>query len=116
MREVLSLPARLGGLAITNPKVTAIEEHQASLLLTASLVSSIQEHTNPFTSNHARLQIKSHHRQTRHAKEKQRANTITEQLPEVLKRAVLLASEKGASSWLTALPLHQHAWLLPAQE
>ena len=112
MREVLSLPARLGGLAITNPKATAKEEHQASLQLTASLVSSIDEHSNPFTSNLARLQAKSHLRQTRRAKEKQRANTITEQLPEVLKHAVLLASEKGASSWPTALPLHQHGFSL----
>ena len=111
-REVLSLPARLGGLAITNPKTTADQEHQSSLQLTAALVQHIRQHTNPQSSDHARGQMKAYLRQERRSHESQRANLITEQLPEALNRAVLLASEKGASSWLTALPLQQHGFSL----
>ncbi len=37
---------------------------------------------------------------------------LTELLPDTLQRAMDLASEKGASSWLTALPLSEHGFTL----
>ena len=40
-REMLSLPARLGGLAITNPTMTAEGGHHPSLEMTAILISNI---------------------------------------------------------------------------
>ena len=39
-----------------------------------------------------------------------------ETMPAKLKRAVEVASEKGASTWLTALPLEEHGFLLNKRE
>ncbi len=37
---------------------------------------------------------------------------LNQLLPDTLQRAMDLASEKGASSWLTALPLSEHGFTL----
>ena len=46
---------------------------------------------------------------TRHA---QQACTVKDQLPDNLKRHAELASEKGASSWLSVLPIAEHGFYL----
>ena len=46
-------------------------------------------------------------------KKKQLAENIESNLPDQIKRAVILAKEKGASSWLTVLPIEQHGYNLP---
>ena len=109
---MLALPARLGGLAITIPSMTAESEHKASLDLTASLVSCIKQKTNHQMSTGDMRQIKVNLRQKRVSCESERAKQITQQLPEPLRYTVQLASEKGASSWLTALPVQEHGFSL----
>ena len=42
-RDVIVLPARLGGLGIPNPTATSPTEHKASLRVTAPLVDTIIE-------------------------------------------------------------------------
>ena len=41
-----------------------------------------------------------------------KATELNQLLPDTLQRAMDLASEKGASSWLTALPLSEHGFTL----
>ena len=41
-----------------------------------------------------------------------KAMELNQLLPDTLQRAMDLASEKGASSWLTALPLSEHGFTL----
>ena len=41
---------------------------------------------------------------------------LKEDLPHILKRAMELAQEKGASSWLTALPIEEFGFTLHMQE
>ncbi len=40
------------------------------------------------------------------------ASTLKASLPSSLNRAMALASEKGASSWLTTLPIEEHGFTL----
>ena len=47
---------------------------------------------------------------TRMRCQKESAKALSPQLPPDLRRAVEVASEKGASSWLTALPLERHGF------
>ncbi len=44
-----------------------------------------------------------------------KATELNQLLPDTLQRAMDLASEKGASSWLTALPWTIRTWLYPTQ-
>ena len=111
-REMLVLPARLGGLAITIPSMTAESEHKASLDLTASFVSYIKQKTNHQMSTGDLRQIKVNLCQKRMSYESEQAKQITQQLPEPLCYAVQLASEKGASSWPTVLPVQEHTFSL----
>ena len=107
-----ALPARLRGLAITIPSITADSEHTASLDLTANVVSCIKEETNHQMSVGDLRQIKVNLRQKMVSCEIERAKQVTLQLPEPLRYAVQLANEKGASSWLTALTLKEHGFSL----
>ena len=47
---------------------------------------------------------------TRMRRQKESAKALSPQLPPDLRRAVEVALEKGASSWLTALPLERHGF------
>ena len=48
----------------------------------------------------------------RRNQEKEAASSIRETVPEPLKRAMDLAQEKGASSWLTSLPIEEFGFSL----
>ena len=45
-------------------------------------------------------------------REEEAAKDISERLPENMKRCLILAQEKGASSWLTVKPLREHGFAL----
>ena len=46
------------------------------------------------------------------SRSKEAADTLYQQLPPTLQKAMELAREKGASSWLTVLPLNEHKFSL----
>ena len=113
-RELLSLPPRLGGLGLVNPVTTADSEHQASLHLTSALVCLLAQQGSVMDTNRVPRQLaKKDLKRLKQQQEKQRAAELREKLPPTLQRATDLASEKGASAWLTALPLAVHGFDLP---
>ena len=106
-RRLLSLPVRLGGLNILNPGTIADRELNASEMISAPLKEMIINQTDTSTMpdlHHTKLQVQ---QQKRYLEDT--AQEVKEQLPEPLCRATDLASEKGSSTLLTALPLHQQA-------
>ena len=110
---LLSLPVRLGGLGLINPSATSDDMLQASVKLTAPLVAIIatQDQTrdvNPDDILSARKEIRVSNRQ--HSEDQ--ANAIYSQLTPQLKRCVDLAKERGASSWLSVLPLSEQGFHL----
>ncbi len=104
-RELLSLPPRLGGLGITDPS-TRTEDYRFSLEVTAPLIALVtlqsSGSTPPVETQHA---IKKRLQTEKRAAQRQEASCIAERLSEDMQRVMALAQERGASSWLTALPL-----------
>ena len=96
-----------------NPVTSADIEHLSSLHLTSQLVCLLTQQTSnstgqitPVISQKSRWMIW-REKDQRH---KEHAAVIKEQLPPSLQYAMQLASEKGASSWLSALPLRKNSF------
>ena len=51
-------------------------------------------------------------RQERRSQAKSEADALVTELPDDLRYAILLAQEKGASSWLSILPIAEHGFTL----
>ena len=113
-RALLELPARLGGLGITNATKTAYANHHNSVQLTRPLVQLIQQQMQR-CSQAVRIEqasIKRDIKQRNRRSQQEIANNLKEELPARLTRAMELASEKGASIWVVALPIAEHNFTL----
>ena len=112
-RGLFALPARLGGLALV-PPTTLDNEYNASLQLTSPLSSLIvtQSPEVSFEVLFSQWEIRSTICWEKGMALKEAADTLVSELPSDLRHAVLLAQEKGASSWLTSLPIREHGFAL----
>ena len=113
-RKLLALPARLGGLGISDHTLNSDDAFKASLLVTAPLRKLIQAQ-NPEYTYHAhadqmtaRADIQRKHREQTTTD----ANSLRGELTPTLQKAMDLARERGSSSWLTSLPLEEHGFVL----
>ena len=106
-RELLALPMRKGGLGLENPVERAGFEHAMSLQVTAPLVAQIvsQAHEPPDDALIRSLQLTT--RKERHVRLDNKLEDLRNSLPEKTKRAVDLATEKGALRWLTVIPVKE---------
>ena len=112
-RKLLALPARLGGLGLINPAASAKEERAASQQISAPLVDRIIDQNHQLDDCHLVQQnIKRRIQQTKHTKLKEETKNLQSNLPSPLQRSIELAQEKGASTWLTALPIEEHGFAL----
>ena len=117
-RSLLHLPARLGGLAVCNPCLSADHSFQSTSEQVKPVVdyildpeSTTLEDALPAQSEcvaNARERLKSD--QMRHAED------VFQALSQRGQRAMELSQERGASSWLTALPLASHGFSLSKGE
>ena len=117
-RRLLALPYRHGGLGIRNPTLTAQPEYDASCRVTEDLSALIyQQETDVSKLDTGAVKEKKSEVQT--AKEallKNEAKEIAALLDEKQRKLFVCASEKGASSWLSALPLKKLGYVLNKQE
>ena len=113
-RKLLVLPPHLGGLGITIPSEESIFEHSSSVKVCAPLVALIVQQNPTFSASTIfdQQQEKQRVRQLRRLKQKDTAQQLEQELPRHLRRAKELGSEKGASSWLTALPIDELGFAL----
>ena len=112
-REMLALPARLGGLGLVNPTASANEQRAASQQISAPLVDRIYNQDYHLDNCYSVQQsIKRRVQHIKHAKQKEHAKNIQHNLPAALKRSMELSQEKGASTWLTMLPINKHGFVL----
>ncbi len=105
--DFYALPARLGGLAITIPSKLADKELQYSLTVTSSLTDHILAQDNEYGYNIVRdhqLKKREVSKDNRNRQEEEAASM----LPGWLQKAVELSKTKGASTWLTVLPLYRN--------
>ena len=113
-RDLLALPARLGGLGITNPSKQTTSHFDASKKITAPLVALItqQSHSYPLEAKAKQARAK----RNIHILHRQQDETAAADLKSTLsskpKSAMEASSEKGASSWLSTLPIAEHGFAL----
>ena len=113
-RQLISLPSHLGGLGITDPCVSSDFQFDASQRVTGPLVSLLLEQDSQFTIKILNEQLAL--RQEIHLENRRRSEELAASLHPLLstelQRARELACLKGASSWLTVLPLDEHGFSL----
>ena len=115
-RSLLALPARMGGLGLANPSESSSLEYEASIIVTEPLVQRIvaQDHQPPDAVD-VRSAI-SHARAKKNELLKECEETVKNSLSSRSLRAAELASEKGASSWLTVIPIKDQGYDLNKRE
>ncbi len=113
-RDLLALPARLGGIALVNPTKASDREFSSSFLASEPLRDLIlmQDPTYSFETWVKQSSIKKAIHQQNRLAEQSEDSALNPRLDDTLRRAVDLASEKGASSWLTSLPLSEFGFTL----
>jgi hypothetical protein len=113
-RRLLALPSRLGGINFSSP--TSLEhEYGFSTRLSAPLSSLILDpdpSIHPLDIYLQQVEIRKTLAQERKQLACSAATTLLPLLSSDLQLSVKLAQEKGASSWLIALPLRQHGFAL----
>ena len=113
IRELTALPVHLGGLGLTNPATSSSQVHTASKQISAPLVERVVRQDHQLSGCHAAQQLaKAEVRSIRRANQQEDASKLQRQLPVHLQRCMELAQEKGASTWLSALPIDSHGFAL----
>ena len=110
----LALPARLGGIALDNPTSRADLEFSASIKVTNPLKKAILQQNVEYSGDVVDEQVKAIADICKQKSDlrKQAANYLKQSLPAPLKRSMDLAQEKGASTWLTSLPIEEFEFAL----
>ena len=114
-RVLFDLPVRLGGLGICNPQALADSEFAASVKVTRPLVECILHQQGAYIAD---IIVCQHQAKAEVVALKQRnlwstkASELKSNLPAELQRILSDATETGASSWLTVLPLQEHSFAL----
>ena len=114
-RHLLALPTRFGGLGIPNPVEQSAKEYEASCKVTNPLTEAIIQRASSYSYDimAAQISAKSEISSSRNAQYKRSAADLKTTLPPQLQRAMDLAAEKGASSWLTVLLIEEHGFSVP---
>lgn len=97
------------------PSKTADTELKSSLLVTSALQDHILSQDDEYGYKIIAEQLTILRQPSGAKTDKgslEEANNLTGHLPDSLQRAMMLAKERGSSTWLTALPLAEHDFTL----
>ena len=114
-RDMLSLPARMGGMGIFKPAEECLVSSANSMCISAPLVRLIQRQAfelDPRELAEEMKMLRAGVDRESDLRFKTKREVILEHAPAELRRAVIAASEKGASSWVTASPSYDHGTVL----
>ena len=115
MRRIFSLPTRMGGLGVSIPSQEAELEYVNSMDFTQQLSSAIFNQAKEHIEDKGRLsQIIVDIRKRKEAFHQKILKDMN--LPDTLSKTLSLSAEKGASIWLTSLPLKQFGFRLNKQQ
>ena len=114
LRDLLALPCRLCGLGIPNPTCTASNEYSASKAIATPIVRSILIHERATHMRHMLINCLLWLRpgKTKRHRSSSHINELQSSLPPELQKAMDLSQEKGASNWLTVLPVEEFGFSL----
>ena len=116
-RQWFSLPARLGGLGINIPSEIADTYYSNSKLMTRNLVRQIIHQHNPAgiptqaDEKPAIIEL----RADKTTRENEKVEWLRQHLDPSKLKLYEAITEKGASSWLNAMPLKEHNFYLDKQ-
>ena len=117
LRVILNLPARMGGMGFLNPSTEADKEYSNSIMATKQLTVAIYNQDLQFAIDEERQkQTMKNLKESKDQWWKDQKEKVQDILSEHMKRIVLLASEKGASTWLTSIPLKRYGFRLNKQQ
>ena len=117
-RRMLSLPYRYGGLGIRNPVKRADQEYNASSGVTESLTNLICQQNQDILQLD-REKVKERRKELSKENENEIKNEfqrVYQIVDEKTKKLLLCAQEKGASSWLSTLPIKKLGYSLNKRE
>ena len=118
LRDLLALPPRWGGLGIFDPSEQCSREYDASLNITEPLANCISTVSDGHPSGHfheIRAQQFLRKKDIQQVKQSYYSSTscnLRAQLNHNLQLALDLATAKGASAWLSTLPLSEYGFTL----
>ena len=107
-RNLLSLPARHGGIGLVNP-TTCDHSYETSRKITELPVHEVLSRSYSYSIETilAQSQIKCEAQKQRNDQNIQKCADLKTHLQPVQLKAVELAGERGASAWITTLPLRE---------
>eukprot|EP00731_Ephydatia_muelleri_P023460 Em0015g1043a len=112
--NLLSLPPKLGGLGIPEPTTTSDTEYTASRSVCKPLYNLILLHDSSYPTEAIEQQVEAkkevHSLKLKHSQGS--AFNLRPQLANSTQRSMDLAQEKGASNWLTTLPIDENGFTL----
>ena len=114
-REVISLPARLGGLGIAKPNVACVDAHIHSVMISDPLTKLIlrqEQELDPEEIATEVFHLKQQIEEETEKLQKLKLQQLMEMAPPEMKLALKSTTEKGASSWVTATPLYDYGTVL----
>ena len=116
-RELLSLPVRYGGLGIPVYQEICSREYENSRKATQLLRPKIVAQDSVFEHNQVReREIEREIKDARETTHKLKLDSLLPKMNEEKKRANDLAQLKGASAWLTSLPIKDEGFVLNKRE
>jgi len=111
---MLALPIRLGGLGIFDPRKSPEDNYYFSVSFTSPLAAAIINQHSSFDCAifHCQRDLNQEAFSIKHQRLTDSLSTFSSTLPPNLQLPLKLAGEKGASSWLSTLPLECHGFAL----
>ena len=117
MRRLATLATGQGGLGIPDLRSEAPQQSAASRLLTTAHVDSITSQSSIMVPGERSMkELKRHQQSLKRASAKEKMDSIDSSLSPNLLRLVNQSRDKGASSWLNAMPLADQGLALNKQE
>ena len=114
VRHLLALPARLGGIAFSNPTSDADVEFLSSTTVSDPLKRAILQQDLEYTDEVITMQVDAKVQvcKTKRDRSLHDAESLKKSLTPSFQRSMELAQEKGASTWLTSLPIQEFGFAL----
>ena len=117
VRQLVTLTTAQGGLGMPDLRSDAPQQFAASTSITAAHVGSIiAQSTFMATGERSTEELKRHHQSLKAERGKEKMEMIDSTLPPALLRLVSQSRDKGASTWLNAMPLVDQGLALNKQE
>ena len=117
LRELVALPIRVGGMAVTTPHLNTESEYSASKLLTKDIVDHmINQNTEYKPSNERVSEIKNNIKKGRTKAENTKPSRFRENMSKDQIRANYIRQQPGCNNWLNIIPIEEYNYNLNKQQ